>query len=95
METAAITLQGSLSHTFKLPGKPEIKLIKGHLLSTTDPEVIQYARSRPVDFAISITRSEPKIAPEVEMPVEASSRVMTRSPVRRKVEQTPPSDDNV
>lgn len=53
MENAIVTLQGSLSHTVRLPNHNEITFIKGRPIRTSDPAIIAYAKARPV-FSVNL-----------------------------------------
>jgi hypothetical protein len=87
METATITLQGSLSHTVRLANQPEIKFIKGRPYATSDAALIAYAKKQSA-FSVTlnvmpkaVANSEPPPAPSTRT---ASGRFMKKQPVRRE-----------
>jgi hypothetical protein len=91
MATVSITLQGALTHSFKIPGVGDVKLVKGQPLVTSNPEIIRYVRSHSAnDFAVTVLSDPEKEKrkleppPEGEAPVEAAPLPrVSRSPVRR------------
>jgi hypothetical protein len=90
METVSITLQGALSHSFRVPNVGEIKLVKGQPLVTSEQAVIRYVRAKNSnDIAVTtLSDNEKKLTPppEGESPVEAAPVPrMARTPVRRRV----------
>lgn len=53
-QQARVVLEGSLSHTVRLPGtSTELKLKKGQPQLTADPTLIAYCRARPQLFRVS------------------------------------------
>lgn len=54
MESATITLNGSLSHTVRMQGQPEIKFLKGRPYPTSDPKLIVYAKANPSAFSVTL-----------------------------------------
>lgn len=63
---ATITLQGSLSHTVKLPGLPETVFRKGTPFPTNEKALIEYAQARPQWFAVGLAKPAPKPARAAE-----------------------------
>lgn len=71
-QNVTIVLKGALSHSVKLPGMAELKILKGRPHPTTDPRLVAYAKSRPQLFSVAGTL--PSTTASAKAAVEAEKK---------------------